>query len=267
MRIDLHTHCKWSKHSELSPQYLKDMLTHASRHLDVMALTEHFDTLQFERIYDELEQLADYENGHFTYKGLVILPGIEVDVAEGGHIIVIGELAVIRKLSRTLNQHREPSRFITLEQLLSTTRSLNCVCIGAHPFREENRLSHVAYELLRQLDGIDLNGRDLYKYGLDMERRLKILAQQLELPIIAGSDTHHYEQYGSVVSETEGTVRNTAELRQLLQTGSWCNRIAEDYAAKVQRAEQQQKLIKQAGDYQSKTEIVTEKVSGEIRRS
>jgi len=222
-----------------------------------MALTEHFDTLNFERIYDELEQLAVYEDGHFTYSGLIILPGIEVDVAEGGHIVVIGELKAIRKLSRALAQHREPSTFIGLARLLQLAHRLDCVCIGAHPFREENRLSHIAHELLRELDGLDLNGRDLYKYGLEMEQRVKELAEQLGLPIIAGSDTHHYEQYGSVVSEGEGSVRNVEELREMLRAGSLRYRIAEDYAAKVQRAEQQQKLVKQAGHYEAKVETVS----------
>ena len=249
MRIDLHTHCKWSKQSELSRDYLKDMLTHAAQHLDVMALTEHFNTLHFEDIYDQLEQLATYENGHFTYKGLIILPGIEVDVAEGGHIVVIGELIAIRRLSEHLEPHRDRSRFIGLAQLLKQAHSLHCVCIGAHPFREENPLSHIAHELLRELDAFDLNGRDLYKYGLDMEQRVQQLAQLLELPVVAGSDTHHYEQYGAIVSVGEGMVHNVEELRTMLQMRGLSYQIAEDYADRVQRAEQQQKLLKQAGHY------------------
>lgn len=249
MKIDIHTHCKWSKPSELSPQYLQDMLDAAGEHLDVLALTEHFNTVNFDSIYDCLDEIAVYEAGHYRYKELMILPGIEVDVAEGAHIVVIGELAAVRMVSQALNPYRSGAAYIGLAQLLALCEELDCVAIGAHPFREENSLYQISGDLLRRLDALDLNGRDLYKYGLQMEKRVKQLAEQLELPVIAGSDTHHLAQYGCVYNTFTERVTSTAELRQALRSRSFHYTIAADLPAKVQLAGQEQKKIKQAGSY------------------
>lgn len=251
MKIDIHTHCKWSKQSELSKSYLTDMLDEAAKHLDALALTEHFDTVNFEHIYHCLDELAVYENGHYRYRQLIILPGIEVDVAEGGHIIVIGEREAIRTINEKLRPHRTPGHFIQLEQLLELCDKLACVRIGAHPFRKENSLHKLDARLLRRLDALDLNGRDLYKYGRAMEEAVNELARQLDLPVVAGSDTHHYKQYGCVYNQFAAKVENAASLRQALRSHDYHYCIAGDLPEKVKLAEQEQQAIKAAGSYRA----------------
>lgn len=251
MRVDIHTHCKWSKLSELSNEYLEDMLHAAMKVLDVLVLTEHFDTLNFDCIYDRLDEIALYENGHYRFKELLILPGIEVDVAEGAHIVVIGELAAIRHISQALQPHRAVGAYIKLEQLLHICDELECVRIGAHPFREENSLYQLETQLLRRLDAFDLNGRDLYKYGMEMEIKVVELARQLDLPVVAGSDTHHFEQYGCVYNVFAEPIANAKQLRQSLRARTYHYCISDRLAEKVSLAEQEQRKIKQANGYTS----------------
>ena len=73
-----------------------------------------------------------------------------------------------------------------------------CLKIGAHPFRIKTPLKHIDHDLLAQLDAFDLNATDIYRQGIEVREEVEGLAQELNLAVVAGSDTHHQLQYGSV---------------------------------------------------------------------
>ena len=83
MRLDFHTHGKLAKKLPFSTAYTDWLFGEArSAGLDALCLTEHFNTLQFQDLYQYLssssqrvEDVLELENG------LHIFPGMETDVS------------------------------------------------------------------------------------------------------------------------------------------------------------------------------------------
>lgn len=91
MKIDLHTHGKLSKKSAFSEDYFREMVTEAlANGLQALALTEHFNTSNFFGMYETLDRMYPYNGHYYEADGLMIFPGMEVDIAETGHILLIG---------------------------------------------------------------------------------------------------------------------------------------------------------------------------------
>lgn len=247
MKIDLHTHAKWSMSTNFSFDYYQDMMRAAHRNdLDAVALTEHFHTHQFYDIYNTLERKSRYFGNHYVVEGVKVFPGMEVDVMEGGHILIIGEIKAIIAIRERLEEHTVHGSYVRLEQLLSWSEAHACLSIGAHPFREVNPLYRIKPELLARLDGFDVNGRDLYHYGSEMEGRVQKMAEKIELPVVGGSDTHHPLQFGSVYNEFEQDCDMVEQLRSAIRRNAFKYRISPEIDSKVQLAEKEQARYKRA---------------------
>ena len=69
------------------------------------------------------------------YAGIALIPGAEVNIREGAHVIVLGEVAELRRLDESfptrLSEHYEP----TLREFLDVTDDFDIARIGAHMFR------------------------------------------------------------------------------------------------------------------------------------
>ena len=118
-RIDTHTHPKMSKHFKFDPGSIKRMIRMAKRvGLDGIALTEHFHATNFWAIHEYLLRTYPHEAGVFWTDGLALIPGAEVNIREGAHVIVLGEVAELRRLDRAFAQplsHRYEPKLIGLE--------------------------------------------------------------------------------------------------------------------------------------------------------
>ncbi|OMF27204.1 hypothetical protein BK133_19845 [Paenibacillus sp. FSL H8-0548] len=244
MKIDLHTHAKWSKNIEFSYDYYRGMMDGASKYLDAVALTEHFNTCNFQDIYNTLDQHCPYKGDYYMVEGVKVFPGIEVDVREKGHILLIGARESIIALRSRLENHTLEGEYVELEHLLDLSEEYDCLRIGAHPFREANPLYQVKPELLARLDAFDLNGRDLHHYGQEMEERVKGLAELIALPVIAGSDTHQPLQFGSVYNRFEQSCDTIEQLRDVIRRGAYDYQISQHFHQKVQLAEVEQARYK-----------------------
>ena len=103
MKMDFHTHGKLAKKLPFSEVYTNWLFAEAKRAgLDAICLTEHFNTLGFDRIYGHIKNSCDREGDTFVADGLRIFPGMETDIAEGGHILSIGPADAILELNRRL---------------------------------------------------------------------------------------------------------------------------------------------------------------------
>src|SRR5262249_38169240 len=88
-RIDTHTHPKMSKHFLVDPAAVERMVRMARRvGLDGLALTEHFHGRDFWTIYERLVDVYPMDRGVFRADGVALIPGAEVNIREGAHIIV-----------------------------------------------------------------------------------------------------------------------------------------------------------------------------------
>ena len=109
MRLDFHTHGKLAKKLPFSTAYTDWLFGEARRAgLDALCLTEHFNTLQFDELYRHLSSVSRREEDVLELEnGLRVFPGMETDVAEGGHILSIGPLEAILELNHRLEPHKE----------------------------------------------------------------------------------------------------------------------------------------------------------------
>ncbi|AZK44970.1 PHP domain-containing protein [Paenibacillus lentus] len=246
MRIDLHTHVKLAKKTVFSHAYFKEMMAEAGKSgLDAVAMTEHFNTLRYEDIYQVLDRHYPYEQGYYLAEGMKVFPGIEVDIQETGHILLIGDRERVLELRKRLEPYTEKGRFIEFQTLLDWSEGQGFLRIGAHPFRIGTPLHHLPEELLGRLDAFDLNGKDIYSQGLETYRsRIDAFALGLGRPVVGGSDTHQFMQYGSVVNEFAQEAGTAEELRELIRRGAYKVEVSPCLDVKVKSANLIKSLLK-----------------------
>ncbi|MFJ9463075.1 histidinol-phosphatase [Viridibacillus arvi] len=246
MNFDFHTHGKLSKKVEFSLEYFVNMVKVAKENgLDGFALTEHFNTRNFMDVYDTLDQTFVYENEYYLIDGIKVFPAMEVDIREVGHILLIGNRTDIRELRIVLEPFTEKNSFIEFEQLLEKAEAYNLLKIGAHPFRDSTPLNELDPQLLCRLDAFDLNGKDLYQQGID-ENSEKVygFAENLKKPVVGGSDTHHFMQYGCIVSELGQECSTIDELKKVIFEGRYSIEVSSELYDKVKTAKEMKEIEK-----------------------
>ncbi len=229
------------------PNYFEEMMKEAQESgLDALAMTEHFNTFRFYDIYDYLEENYTYQNGYYNINGLKLFPGMEVDVKEVGHILLIGSLGDILEIRKALDSHTQKNDFISFQGLIDLTEQYPVLKIGAHAFRESTPLHHHEPALLKRLDALDLNGKDLFEYDADAYySRLKKFASNLDLPIVGGSDTHQFLQYASVYNDFHQDCFEVEDLRASIISEAYKITISKKLDVKVKSAVTAKKLLKE----------------------
>lgn len=250
MKIDFHTHVKISKTSQFMIPYFEDMVEEAKEAgLTAICMTEHFNTLRFFDMYDYLDSHYSYVNHHYDVRGLKIFTGMEVDVKEVGHILILAHRDDIVKMRTALIPFEQKPDFIPFKELMNLADQYNTLRIGGHPLRESTPLTQHDPEQLKRLDALDLNGRDLFSQGQHPYiERLEAFAGELGLPIVGGSDTHQYLQYGIIVNESEQDCETVDELKQMIKARNYEIHISDDLDIKVKAARIVKKLIKSSLD-------------------
>ena len=250
MNIDFHTHVKVAKISRFMPDYFEDMLKEAkAAGLTAICMTEHFNTFQTMDTYDYLEANYPYVSEYYDVNGLKVFTGMEVDVKEVGHILIVAERGEIVNMRKRLSEYERKPDFIPFKELMDLADEYNTLRVGGHPLRTSTPLTHHDPEQLKRLDAFDLNGRDLYAQGqhpyID---ELKTFAAQLNMPIVGGSDTHQYLQYGSVYNESSRECETINDLKDMIQSGDYTVHVSEELDLKVKSASLVKKLIKTSLD-------------------
>ena len=123
MKIDFHTHGRLAKRLPFSEIYTEWLFEQArAAGLDALCLTEHFNTVQFGEIYRYLFSVGRMEGDSIVLEnGLRIFPGMETDIAEGGHILTIGCAQEILELNQRLEPYKEKGSFLPFEELMEQT--------------------------------------------------------------------------------------------------------------------------------------------------
>ncbi|GAA0846134.1 hypothetical protein GCM10008915_51830 [Bifidobacterium pullorum subsp. gallinarum] len=247
MKIDLHTHAKLSKASDFSQTYYEEMVREAMDNgLHALALTEHFNTRNFDEVYQQLDRMFPYNGEYYDAGGLKIFPGMEVDIRETGHILLIGRKEFILETRRQLNDYTEKGAFIPFDDLMDLAEALPLLKIGAHPFRESTPLHHLDHSQLQRLDAFDLNAKDMYQYGCEANQdQVQRFAAKLGKPVTAGSDTHQCLQYGSVYNELDMPCETVAELKHAILQGAYRLHVSDSLPLRVKASVMLKKLMKQ----------------------
>ena len=191
-RIDTHTHPNISKHFAFNPHVIPRLVARGRRAgLHAIALTEHFHAREYWKIHEHLEATYPCERGVFHADGLGLVPGAEVNIRERAHVIVLSEIAELRRLDEAFPERLSRGYEPTLREFLDVTDDFDLARIGAHMFRRQKELGKFPAADLQRLHALEINGKD---FGL--ETMLLVQARALGLPIVGGSDAHHWLQLG-----------------------------------------------------------------------
>lgn len=192
--VDMHVH---TRHSDAAPS-VRRVVDHALRRGVGVAITDH-------------NEVSGVRALGRTRPGDMVIPGIEVDCAEGPHILLYfysrGDL--FEYYDRLLRERRRGAQYMTscptADEVLSAAGGYSCLAIAAHPFgyfgldrgvlkcAEKNLLAGV----VDRLDGLEaICG--------GMTSRVNAMAvsyaEARALPVTGGSDAHLLRAIGSVVT-------------------------------------------------------------------
>lgn len=246
MNFDFHTHGKLSKKVEFSLDYFKNMVEAAKANgLDGFALTEHFNTRNFFDVYNILDEVYPYEHGYYLVDNVKVFPGMEVDIQEVGHILIVADRTTIREIRTLLDPYSSKGNFIKFAQLFELVAPFEILIMGAHPYRKSTPLYNLDPILLNKLDAFDLNGKDLYSMGIEENSHLVYqFAKKLNKPVVGGSDTHHQLQYGCILNKLKKDCNTVSDLKDVILSGDYSIHIAEELPEKVQNATEQKAIEK-----------------------
>ena len=255
MRIDFHTHGKLAKRLPFSTEYTDWLFDEAkAAGLDGLCLTEHFNTLQFDELYRYLLQISTREGDTLVLKnGLRIFPGMETDIAEGGHILSLGSAETILELNRRLSEHKQKGQFLPFEQLRDLFDEYDVLVGAAHPYREGGNIPKLPPAQLKRLDFLDLNGKDVAEDRERAERLTHFLGNRLQKPVVSGSDTHQAVQYGCIWTDFSASITTLSELRRQMCAGTYRIAVSAQAAFQVRTAGILKRALKEihalGGDY------------------
>ena len=256
MYLDFHTHGKLAKYLPFSIPYTQWLLVEAhSAGLDAICLTEHFNTQQFDEVYGYIAAAGDRCGDAFVFGGLKVFPGMETDIAEGGHILSIGPMDAIRELNRRLDPYKQRGQFLPFAALARLFDEYPVLVGAAHPFREGGHIPDLPDDQLARFDFIDLNGKDIAENRVRIERLTYGLGHQLGIPVVAGSDTHQAVQYGCVATVFENACDTIPALYGEMLAGRYEIRLSGCAALQVRTACLLKRSLKEihalGGDYVS----------------
>lgn len=245
MQIDFHTHANLSKKITSSLEEFKEKMREAKESgLNALAITEHFNAANIIELYETIQEKFPYEDEYYEIEGMKVFCGLEVDAKENGHFLVIGSREDILTIARLLLPFQQEENFIPVKELVALLSDFNVLKIGAHPLRESTPWNHHDTTILRQFDAYDLNGKDLYTYGLEIENRVHAFANEYQIPVVGGSDTHQYLQYGSIINVFP-ECHSIDELRQVIHKGNYEMKISPCLETKVKAANLVKKALKE----------------------
>ncbi|MGL5295319.1 MAG: PHP domain-containing protein [Culicoidibacterales bacterium] len=246
MKIDFHTHGKLAKKLPFSEVYTQWLLQAAKKSgLDAICLTEHFNTLEFDVLYEYVTKYCHCEgDSYVTPENLRIFLGLEVDIQEGGHTLILGNKETVLRLHKQLVPYQVKGGFLPIDTLYTMIKDEAVIFGAAHPYRPGSNIPQLSEQQLMYFDFFDLNGKDLAKNSGDTQKDVYALAKRLNKPCVGGSDTHQATQYGVVWNRFSREITTINELYQEMKAMQYIIEIAPTIEMQVENASAQKKLLK-----------------------
>ena len=242
-KCDLHFHTMISRKLPFSEYHLNSMIGEArDQGIRMVAFTDHIESADYRTVHRYLGDTFDCVDGGYDAFGVRVVPGAEVETSQDVHVLFLGQQTELDELHQRLSPDIRAERFPTVRRLFEMSESLKLLTVWAHPFRFVGVANHytlsdlLAEELIAEFDAVDFNAKDLYLYGDAMEALLRRAADQLGLPLVAGSDAHHPSQVGSVFNACAERVPSIAGLLHRIETGALEPQSAPNLSERVARA-------------------------------
>lgn len=158
------------------------------RGLDGVALTNHDYYTDFDVVPDEPQ----------------FIPGVEVTTTDG-HVLVLGP----DPPTRTTPGEATPREVVTM------AHEADCAAVIAHPYRRSSvRESDAAF------DAVEINGKHPNEI-----RRVRDLADRLDLPVVGGSDAHFPFEAGRAFTEVDAPTLTPESVVTAIRDGRVAPRI------------------------------------------
>jgi predicted metal-dependent phosphoesterase TrpH len=195
IRADLHLHTTYSADAAIPPKIIVDQLyTHPF--INAVAITDH-NTIEG---YRKIRELAS------AYTDILIIPGVEIS-AIGGDLLVLGV-------------EEMPPRPWKIENIIDFAQEREGLVIAAHPYRAYG-LGDLAKKY--EVDAIEvLNGAS----PSHINKMAEILAREMGVPGVAGSDAHYMNELWSVYTEIQAS-SDVDEILKAIKRGA----VRADYAS------------------------------------
>lgn len=192
--VDMHVH---TLHSDAVPG-IPAILNHINQKGIGVAITDH------NEIHGVMEAQA-------ARPGSLIIPGIELDSAEGPHILLyfyeVNQLADFFKIyisdKRSGKQYME--RYLSVDEILTAAEGYSCIKIAAHPYGYFGLTrgllkcveQQIIPDIIARIDGIEAICGGM---SLALNQRAARYADTHATPVTGGSDAHILTDIGNVVT-------------------------------------------------------------------
>ncbi len=247
MKTDFHFHTCLSKTHPFDMGFFRQSVSRAREQgIGAIGITDHHDTHKYESIYSALDRYYPYNGHYYLVQNVRYYPGIEVSIQEGPHLLVSANREDILTFYGRLRPYIELDTNPALEEFFAMQAGLDALNIFAHPLRLGHEIDRVPPAALSNFDALDLNAKDLRRLGLEHRSLIEQLGREYNLPVVAGSDTHHFYMLGSVYNDFHQPFETVADLRRLIHTGKYTITVQPDLPERVQAAQEMKRAIKNA---------------------
>lgn len=238
MNIDFHTHGKLAKALPFDEEYPKWIFGECSKNpnLDAVCLTEHFNTTSFEEFYHYIYENSEKDGDCLIFQRARIFPGMEIDVKEEAHILVLGKFEDIIEINRKLENHKTKETFLPFDNLMKLLAGYELIIGAAHPFRGPGSIPKLSKSQLSHFDFIDLNGKDAALGGQENIDKVMEFALSINKPVLCGSDTHQALQYGINYSIFHEEFNTFKQLKEEIEKNNFKLEISDTIKEQVRQA-------------------------------
>lgn len=257
MNIDFHVHGLLSKRKDFNQEFFMSEIRFARENMiDGIVLCEHFNARDFCLIHEFLEKNFAYEGDRYLVNNTSVFPALEVSVKNKGHVIIVGDRDSIISIRKYLEPYMNRNNLVELEQLLDLADVYECLKIGAHPCRRGHKLCNHPENLLKRLDALDLNGKDIYKKGEGIARDEIInLSKQLGINIVTGSDSHTPIQLGSILTSFNRDCFTIKDLRDSISKNDYTISIKDSLKFKIFASKVLKRYLISSNSYDKNTDF------------
>ena len=247
MNLDFHVHGLLTKKCNFNEElFLQGIEIAKEQGLNGYILCEHFNSNDILTIYEYLNNNYEYIGDKYIVNDFSIFIGMEVDIKNGGHVIVSGNRENIINIRKELEQYMNPENFIEFEKLLELGEKYNCLMVGSHPYRASHKLHLQPKELLKRLHALDLNATDIFKKGLECAKEeVENLSKEINIPFVTGSDSHYPIQLGSVKTKFNKEFTTVKEIIDSINSRDYLIEVSKAIELKVYSAKETKKYIKE----------------------
>ena len=245
MKIDFHVHGKITSDFPFDKEKFLLTIKEAKENgLDGIAITEHCGCKNFLAGYEFLKSNYSRIEDYYNIDGFKVFYGMEVTTKQDLDILIIGKPELILELRNKICINLNEKEYIDINDLFEFEISNELLVILAHPYREHTMLPEFKNSVVDRLDAVELNSKDLYKFGMDiMYYKVNQLANQLSLPITSGSDTHYFIQVSTAKNIFNKSFNTVKEIKEEIKKGNYKIEFSSDLNVRVKSAIIIKKLI------------------------